>query len=852
MVTPTVADEAVKLASQGVAVLPLRSGEKAPATPNGINDASADPQRVAELFAAHQDAGLGIAPGRGPVPFLVLDADDATAFEFLTKLLGEPTAYTAGHESGGHAGGAHWYVILPAGVAFPNLTVKSGKALGIDLIGAGGNGYVVAPPTTLTNRPQPYRWNGPIHTVAADHKVVLWLKKLDTEEAAARTRKAERNEGPSATPALDEWMRDTSWSDLLAADGWQSADKDDRCGCPIWTHPWVASTERSATVHEEGCPQSQSDFPGGALHCWSTEAQNRCGGVSVSKYMYAANVRHGGDYAVARESEGVPDEEGFGLGGGAAVDPSLIDFGPVAPAPAPVTPIPTPLMNAASGPQVGGSAHNVKGRCLQDGQWIMDAATAARCGWSTPAPRLENGGNDDTFSPWDRDAFPEGHPCAPDLLQKIFDFNDFTRTVFQNARAYSPVRTGPVALLMTELIRGGVRANPMFMPLPGSPLSSYVIRVGDSGKGKSVAARTSKWTRFAGQHKMLPVMREDCEVTRKLGSGQVLSRMLAEQVEIPDPSDPTGQKKKVVWQQTDPSLVWLEEPEARSLLKRSKGDASVIFDSLNEGWAGENPGTETMTNGHIPLPRPFNVFFTSGMQLAVWGLLVEQDTGFLQRLLLVAVSDPWRTTSDTICAPPSAGYVPPDIPQEALSAGYFTLPPEVHAALTLADSNSAFEHTASDDDWEAHLLQIRIRFVCLFALRMGTTTVTSEMWEWSAYLIEHHRRVRAWTIAAAERKGDKKLVDKGVEIAKVKTAEAAARSTRVQKGAERIIEHLGTLAGGSDTGRNVQRALSRLDDVYEPSLALLVKKGLATTEPGKRAGSVIVRLVTPAAEGGVA
>ena len=69
---------------------------------------------------------------------------------------------------------------------------------------------------------------------------------------------------------------------------------------------------------------------------------------------------------------------------------------------------------------------------------------------------------------------------------------------------------------------------------------------------------------------------------------------------------------------------------------------------------------------------------------------------------------------------------------------------------------------------------------------------------------------------------------------------------------ERIIEHLGTLAGGSDTGRNVQRALSRLDDVYEPSLALLVKKGLATTEPGKRAGSVIVRLVTPAAEGGVA
>ena len=148
-----------------------------------------------------------------------------------------------------------------------------------------------------------------------------------------------------------------------------------------------------------------------------------------------------------------------------------------------------------------------------------------------------------------------------------------------------------------------------------------------------------------------------------------------------------------------------------------------------------------MTNGHIPLPRPFNVFFTGGMQLAVWGLLVEQDTGFLQRLLLVAVSDPWRTTSDAICAPPSPGYVPPDIPQEALSAGFFTLASEVHAALELADRNSAFEHTASDDDWEAHLLQIRIRFVCLFALRMGTATVTSAMWEWSAYLIEHHRRV---------------------------------------------------------------------------------------------------------------
>lgn len=842
--TPSPAEAAVTLATQGVAVLPLRPGEKAPASPNGINDSSADPQRVAEMFAAHPNAGLGIAPGRGPKPFLVLDADDATAADFLTQLLGEPTAYTAGHAEGSHAGGAHWYVILPAGVTLPNLTVKSAKGLGIDLIGAGGNGYVVAPPTTLTDRPQPYRWNGPIHTPAADHKVVLWLSKLDADEAAARTRKTERAAGPSETPALDEWMRDTEWSELLSADGWQSADKDDRCGCPIWTHPWVASTDRSATAHEEGCPESQSDFPGGALHCWSTEAQNRCGGVSVSKYMYAANVRHGGDYVAVRESEGIPDEEGFGIGG-TAVDPSLIDFGPVGPAPAAVTPIPTPLMQA--GPQVGGSAYNARGQVLPDGQWIMDAATAARCGWHTPVPTKDDGAEDGSFSPWDRDVFPLGHPCAPDLLQKIFGFSDFTKTVFLNARSFSPVRTGPVALLMTELVRGGIRCDPAFMAMPGSPLSMYVLRIGDSGKGKSVAMRTTKWTHLGG-HPMLPVMKEDFEQTRKMGSGQVLSRMLGEQVEETDAKGMT----KMVWQQATPSRVWLEEPEMRSLLKRAKGDACVIFDSLNEGWAMEPPGTETMTNGRVELPRPFSVYLTGGMQTSVWSELESQSTGFLQRLLLTAVSDPWRTTPDTIVGPPTAGYTPADIPPDALTAGVFTLPQEVYDALALADQNSAFEHTASDQEWESHLLQVRIRLVCLLAIREGTTTVTVEMWAWTAYLIEHHRRVRAWVMAASERDGDKRLRDKGAEVAKVKFGEQSARNERVQTAAERILEHLGSV-GGSDTGRNVGRALSRLQDAYEPALTLLVKKGLVVTEPGARAGSVIVRLVAPAnAEGGAA
>lgn len=304
------AAQALDLASQGVAVFPLAPGAKAPATSNGFYAATTDPAEVSKLFANIPNAGIGIMPARCSVPdgtLIVLDGDSDAAFQLLRDLIGEPTVTTGGR-------GAHWYVVLPGGLP-DGLTKTSAKHLhlDIDIIGAGGGEYVCAPPTHVTGRDQPYTWSGPIHTLAEGSKGMTWLRELAAASKAKRTERKPR-EDRTDTPMLDEWMRDTSWPQLLTEDGWTDTGKSDSCGCLIWQHPWGTDTERSATAHDEGCPKSDSEFPGGALHCWSTTAQNHVGGASVSKFMYVANVRYGGDFAEARQGESIPDEAGFGSG----------------------------------------------------------------------------------------------------------------------------------------------------------------------------------------------------------------------------------------------------------------------------------------------------------------------------------------------------------------------------------------------------------------------------------------------------------------------------------------------------------------------------------------------------------
>ena len=869
---------ALNFAGMGISVLPLEPGSKAPYdrfAPHGFNDATTDAARITEWFETNPTVGLGVKPEELPDgrQFLVLDADDAESFDYLWDMFGCPTVLTAGFQKGAHAGGGHWYVILDEPISgLRKDTFKAYAALNIDLIGAAPS-YVVAPPTRLVHGE--YRWmhrDDPFIAVGTDHPLYLSLVSHVADDAEKHRAEAEQRAAARAARQaagvtnenLNEWKRDTSLADRMVIAGWRFHRTASCHGgeCEDWTHPFGASSPKSATLHVEGCAESKSDAPGGCLHLWSDNLPGHFGGNrSISTFDFVLWTDYDGDVAECRKGEGIPDEDGWGIGG-MSFDPSEADTDTAAP---PSTDADaTAETDTATAETDTATAETdelkfaprdpnskVTGRVLADGKWIYDAVTAARCGWGTPAPVKDDGTVDESFSPWDRDMFPKGHPAAPDLLHKVFNFNDFTRAVFANARDISTIPTGPFALLSVELIRGIQRINPAFQPMPGTPAALTVLRAGESGKGKSTAMKAAKWTCLSGVN--AGGVREAEDETHRLGSGQVLVQLMSDETTQPDPADP---KKTIkVREQKDPCRVWLEDAEYRSVLKRAKGETSTLFDSLNEAWAGEHPGTASITNGWVSLNRPFNVNVSGGLQSQVWNLLMEQTTGFLQRVLMVGVSDPWRTLPDIIVdAPPpapvsSVGFVTavpvPKIPAAAQAAGQFALPPAVYAALERAQANASFEHTAADDEWESHLLQTRIRIACAMAVRCGTTVVTPEIWEWTGWVIEHHRRVIAWIQKAAAWRAKKERTDKGKELAEVKAAQKHAERTVVQNAAVKILDGFARLGSDTMTMRDARRFAKAYAEAVTDAVEMLVKDKLITIEPGARRDSQTLRLVNP-------
>jgi bifunctional DNA primase/polymerase-like protein/AAA domain-containing protein/primase-like protein len=135
---------AIALAERGFHVFPVKAGEKRPdplLAPNGFKDSTRDPATIAGWFDVRPKCNVGIACGAA-YNLLVLDVDvknGARGLKTLEALGANTLTLTANTPSGGF----HLYL------SHPGQPVRA-KLDGIDVKGADGGGYVVAPPSSLS------------------------------------------------------------------------------------------------------------------------------------------------------------------------------------------------------------------------------------------------------------------------------------------------------------------------------------------------------------------------------------------------------------------------------------------------------------------------------------------------------------------------------------------------------------------------------------------------------------------------------------------------------------------------------------------------------------------------------
>jgi hypothetical protein len=402
------------------------------------------------------------------------------------------------------------------------------------------------------------------------------------------------------------------------------------------------------------------------------------------------------------------------------------------------------------------------------------------------------------FDPFDTSLYPKGFPSDPELLYRIFNFSDETRTIFHRARNRRPKAVNPIGLLMRELIRRGRRCPVDVRWLPGTPKSTYVVVVGRSGTGKSEAAKpdASPWPDLSAPKwledlaaKKIPaepskapkagaiatpssqpiLIPYDFDKTESIGSGQALTDFLITL---------EGKGDNVFVQMLPHPSVLIEEDEMMTLFRAAKAQASTIIPTLNSGWTGAAVGNNTRTHGDRRTTGKYDVYLWAGLQLKFAHELLDQDdSGFFQRTFLCPVTDPYRHIQE------------PRIPKPRRTTARnltfiregdaFTLDPDVEAEIYAANDDSDFDHLPNpEDEAKSHAGQVRIRIAQLGALMHGTLHISAELWAWTADLMEVCDRVDAWMRAEADRNRAAVAEQKGADLAQMQASAEATKADR--------------------------------------------------------------------------
>lgn len=228
-----------------------------------------------------------------------------------------PGVYDPITETWKHHGGGHIWIDLSTVEPDPNrdLLLSVGEGIYKDPSGWTAmyrDKYVLVPPSIRDGRG--YTFEGSPISANVD-----WLLGIAANAAAQRESRridmAERRAARLADPSIGlgeagliQWSTDTTWTELLAGQGWVNTGLVHSCGCPDWTMAPVDdhASPRSATAHEDGCSASGFDNDEGhhALMIWSDNRPSyllgvpRPGAKIMTKIQFAAAVarsesRHG-------------------------------------------------------------------------------------------------------------------------------------------------------------------------------------------------------------------------------------------------------------------------------------------------------------------------------------------------------------------------------------------------------------------------------------------------------------------------------------------------------------------------------------------------------------------------------
>lgn len=786
------------LLNTGLPLLPLTPNDKAPYgrfAPSGVYDATADVDYWTGVLDAVYSAPAADAPRLGVglrlgVRIIVLDADTPPEVVSLQEWLPTvgypadtpPTVQTPGtvDEDGSpvHHGGGHWYIVLPEDADLDGVpgTIKVGD--GNHPAALMTAGYVVMPPTHR---------NGGRYTVAGDAldatpELLNFLRAEAAREAEKRTaankkRDTRSGRSPEEQETLDDWRDATSWADLLEQHDYTLADAPDSCGCDKWARPG-GSHDYSLVAHDCG--------RGTYVHNYSDSDDHMEPEESLSKEMLGARLAGMEFKDFMRDVVGI----------------------------APV---------AQGTPGLAESVHRFNANMTDTAVApLVQSAEVVQSVAPVPTPAVI----------YDHSTYPLGHPNDPALLADIFSSSPALRALYHRARG-SEIYVGPVALLMGELVRTAEVAGPNAGyttrtaegTLVRDVLNTFTVVSSPSGGGKSaVTSATAGFARptsFQADLATTPVERGG------VASGQAVVDMLTET--ITDDTGDDGKPHKVT-RMIDPAVATVEVDELASLLA-SNSTGGYLKDVLLSAWSGKPFGERSRTHGAKRVTGRYVLNLVGGVQPARADVLVGAEakaSGLLQRLVITDVSDPWRPALRKGLM--ESGVDPSDVTTlPAIPVGQeVTLPPAARTALAEEQDAVAAGTLAPED---GHLLHVRMRLACLTALWHGTTEVSTEMWDWSALLIEHHRRARAMTTVLCEDAAQDAETATATRRAVGNVAAADTINDRVAEVATTLLDKI---AAGKSTQREMRRSVSknRAPHVVAAVQVLLTAGKITETTPG--------------------